>query len=102
MQNDLKMMHYYVSNYYLMDVKEIVYDLRSLCEKGASVPDLKKKYFSFYENHPTLFDSATDVNFPLKYLDWMFEMKEKVTETNLEEMDKEVYSKLKEEYIPEN
>ena len=86
------------------DVHNFVKMVRRKTEEGENYEDLKKLYYSFYVEYPTLFDKAADVKFPLTYLDMMVKWandlnKEKPSKEKIEEYDKKIYDVLRKEYI---
>ena len=86
------------------EIKNTIDEIRSKIAKGYTEKSLIKQYIVFYEKYPAIFRMAVDPTFDFKYLDYMFEMTKKITgtESNLKAVDKEVYSTLMQEYIPEN
>lgn len=86
------------------EIKSIINEIRSKVAKGYTEKSLIKQYIGFFETYPAIFRMAVDPTFDFKYLDYMFEMKTKITgtESNLKSLDKEVYGTLMQEYIPEN
>lgn len=85
-----------------INIKDKIDELRNLKRIGYSESYIKKHNTEFYERYPIIFKMALDLSFDFKHIDYMLEMKDKVTQNNLNEMDKEVYDVLQKEYIPEH
>jgi hypothetical protein len=82
------------------DFKVIANEIRT-----ASMPNkrkfFKEKYPEFVKSHPKFFEAILDPSFPLQYLDFMLEQKEKLdkNQASVEEIDKIVYDKLNDHYV---
>ena len=80
------------------NILDLVNKIRSDSESNT-FEYVKAKYQEFFEKYPVLFKNAVDASFPLTYLEWMISMSKKVTESNVENLDKEVYDQLRKDYI---
>ena len=81
-------------------IKETVYELRQNTELGEHL--LRKKYSSFAENYPRLFEFAIDKSIKLEFLDIMLDQLKLINDNciSLDTADSNVYKILQDKYIP--
>jgi len=82
------------------NIKDKIVVIRNMKINGYTEKSIIKSNIDFFEKYPVLCRMAMDPSFDMKYLDYMLEMKNKVTQDNLEEMDKTVYNTLMKDYMP--
>lgn len=86
-------------------IKKIVYDIRNSPIKDLTERrnHFRAKYMSFFSTHPTLFECALDKSFPLSFLDFMLDQRNKLSGTSdeetVKEADQKVYEVLQEKYF---
>lgn len=84
------------------DILKIIEEIRAAPMNEQSKRAIyKQKYPKFAESFPKLFDASLSKTFPLTYIKFMLEEKEKLESnlTTVDEADKTVYDKLREDYI---
>jgi hypothetical protein len=83
----------------MADLLEEVYVIREKSENGLSKDRIMEEHSDFYTKYPRLFEMSQDANFDVSILKYMMHCKEKINDENVNDVDTEVMTTLKEKYI---
>lgn len=73
--------------------------IREKFGKGVSRESLMADHSEFHKAYPRLFDITQDANFDINTLKYMISCRDKIVDSNVNEVDFEVMDKLKNIYI---
>lgn len=83
------------------EIMRVVQEIRQSPFGDTKRVFFQRKYPDFIHQYPKLFEAALRKDFPLTYLAFMLEEKEKLEnkEQNVDDADAKVYAKLREKYV---
>ncbi len=81
------------------DILTEVNVIREKCTQGISKNQIMTDHTEFYNAYPRLFNMLQDTTFDISILKYMMSCREKINDTNVNDMDAEVMNTLKEKYI---
>lgn len=83
----------------MADLLEEVLIIRGKSGDGLSKDRIMEEHSDFYTKYPRLFEMSQDAEFDVNILKYMINCKEKINDENVNDVDTEVMTTLKEKYI---